>query len=513
MSKLITFKEEAQKKLLKGINLLGDAVGATLGAHGQTVLYQSGDGNGIPQSTKDGVTVASHIQSDDPVEDLGINIVKDAARKTAKKAGDGTTTSTILAQAILNKAVGRKGSQRDYIRGMEAASTKILAYLDSISTKIEGSMLDYVANISTNNDNILGGIISNAYKEVGEYGHVWYQPNRAGIDTYVKTEAGATIPSGFLDPGFVTDEKARLVIYEDVYIFMSTAKIDTPRQLEPILEKVVSENKALLIIADVEPQVSTILLSNKINNSYKFHIIKPPYFGIFSRELMEDLADLVGAKLHGTHMGDAADTITADILGHADYIQSDVHNTVVRMLEPVDMSERVSMLEGQIENEGNDERIRTLRQRLATIAGGVAMIYVGAPSEGELKEKLDRVDDAVHAVLAAKQEGILPGGGVALKNAAETIEVPQGDDDYTEGFRMLLEAVLHPFELILHNADLKPPTGLKIGYGVNVLTGKKVDMNAEGIIDPTLATKEALLNAVSVSKTILSTGLTVNNIV
>lgn len=513
MKKKITFKELAQEKLLRGINLLGDAVGSTMGAYGQTVLYQHGEGNGIPQSTKDGVTVAMHIQSDDPVEDLGINIVKDAARKTAKKAGDGTTTSTVLAQSILNISVGREGSQRDYIRGMEAATTKVMAYLDKTSEKVDENLLDYVANISTNSDKELSDVISSAYRSVGEHGHVWYQPNRSGIDTHVKIEAGATVPSGYLDPGFITNEEARLVVLEDAYVFLSTSKIDSPRQLEAILEKCVTEKKGLLVIADMEPQVATILLANKINNGYKFHVIKPPYFGIIMREHMEDLADLCGATLHGTHMGDAADTITTDMLGHIDYVQSDLANTVIRMLEPVDMSVRIAMLEAQIENEGNAERIRTLRQRLAVIAGGIAMVYVGAPSEGELVEKLDRVDDAVHAVLAAKQEGILPGGGVALKNAAETIK-PQGDDDdYSQGFNDLLDAIYTPFNLILSNADLKPPNGLKIGWGVNVLTGKKVNMRDEGIIDPTMATKEALLNAVSVSKTILSTGLTINNIV
>ena len=511
--KKVTFKSEAQEKLLKGINLLGDAVGATMGAHGQTVLYQYGDETtGIPRSTKDGVTVAMHIESEDAVESLGINIVRDAARKTAKKAGDGTTTSTVLAQSILNESIGREGSQRDYIRGMEAARDRLISYLEDKSEEVTEEKIDYVAKISTNNDETLGGFISDAFKQVGKYGHVWYQPNRAGINTYVKIESGAQIASGFMDPGFITHKEQGLVIMEDAYVFLSTAKIDSPRQLEPILEKVVKERKALFIIADVEPQVSTMLLSNKLNAGYKFHIIKPPYFGIIQRERMEDLADLVGAKLHGTHMGDAADTISVDMLGKADYFQSDLKDTVIRMEEQVDMTERIAMLEAMIENEGNEERIRTLRERLAAIAGGVGMIYVGAASDGELVEKLDRVDDAVQAVRAAQLEGILPGGGVALKNAADSLKVPKGDDDYAEGFKMLLEAVKTPFNKILGNADLKDPGTLKEGFGVNVLTGKKVDMKKEGIIDPTLATKEALVNAVSVSKTILSTGLTINNV-
>lgn len=511
MSKKITFNPDAQKSLLKGINTLGDAVGLTMGAHGRTVLYRyDNDANGIPQSTKDGVTVANHIQIDDPIESLGATIVKDAARKTAEKAGDGTTTSTVLAQSILNQAVGREGSQRDYIKGMEAASKKVIEYLDKTSTEVSGKMINFVANIATNNDSELGDLIADAYDQVGEYGHVLYQPNNVGIDTYIKVESGAQVPSGFLDPGFINNQELRTVDLENPLIFLSTSKLDSPRQMEAILSKAVKEKRSLMVIADMEPQVATILLANKINNNYKFHVIKPPYFGLIMREHMEDLAELVGATLHGTHMGDAAETITADMCGTADFIQSNQSNTVIHISDEVDMTERVAMIQHQIEMESTPDRIKTLRQRLASIAGGVGMIYIGAPSEGELNEKVARVDDAVNAVLAAKQEGILPGGGIALKNASDSIDPPKGDDDYVEGFKALLQAIKTPFSTILTNADLKDPGTLKIGWGVNVLTGKKVDMNKEGIIDPTMATKEALINAVSVSKTILSTGLTIN---
>ena len=512
--KKITFQKDAREKLLRGINILSDAVGGTMGAHGQTVIYQyGGESNGIPLVTKDGVTVADNIELEDPVENLGVSIVKDAARKTAKKAGDGTTTSTVLAASILNKSLnGTLNSKRDFIRGMEAARERVLEYLDKTSVDVDDETIDFVASISTNSDPELGPIISEAFKSVGEYGNVWYEPNFAGVETYSSIESGAVVPRGNMDPGFINNTASGTCDLENPLIFLSTSKIDSPRQIKDILENAVTNKRALLIIADVEPQVSTVLLANKMNNGYKFNIIPMPHVGIIARETMEDIAALVGAKLHGVHLGDAAESITADMCGEADFVQSDLKNTVIRIKERVDLTEHIDALQSSIDNEGNPDRVKQLRARLAMIAGGVAMVYVGAPSEGELKEKMDRVEDAIYAVRAAKEEGILPGGGVALRDAAASIKSPDGDDDYVLGFNMLLEAVLEPYHKILSNADLKAPEGLKEGWGVNVINGKKVSMNEEGIIDPTRATKEALINAVSVSKTILSTGVTINNV-
>ena len=507
------FNPEAQEKLLQGINTLGEAVGLTLGAHGRTVLYRHDNApDGIPQSTKDGVTVARHITSSDPIERTGIDIVRDAARKTAQKAGDGTSTSTVLAQGILNKAIGRTGSQRDYLRGLEAAKDKVLDYLTKTSQKADDAMIDYVAEISTNNDKELGSIIGKAFRDVGEFGHVWYEPNPVGRDTYCKVEQGAQIPSGTADPGFVNNVKLNTVDMENPLIFISTSKIDSPRQIKEVLEEAVTKNKSLLILAEVDPQVGAVLLSNRIKNSYKFNLVTPPYHGLFRRDTLQDLAHLTGATLHGAHMGDAADTITANMLGTADFVQSNAGSTVFRIKNRKDLSEHVEAITVLIDAESNSVRKDDLKRRRATLAGGVAIVTVGSSSDGEMFEKLDRVDDAIHAVSAAIREGILPGGGIALKNAAESITPPNSDDDYSQGFKALLEAILTPFRIILNNADLKEPTGLKIGWGVNVLTGKKVDMKKEGIIDPTLATKEALRNAVSVSKTILGTGLVIDDV-
>lgn len=506
------FKTEAQGRLLKGINTLGNAVGLTMGAHGQTVLYRHDNApDGIPQSTKDGVTVSRHVTSADPVEKMGIDIVKDAARKTAEVAGDGTTTSTVLAQSILNEAIGREGSQRDYIRGMEAARDKVLDYLSNESEEVSDEMIDFVAKVSTNNDEELGGVIGKAYKDVGEYGYVWYEPNPAGIETYSKIEHGAQIPCGYIDPQFVNNQKTNTVDLENPLIFISTSKIDSARQIEPILKHVTQpgREKPLLIIAELDPQVSSVLLANKIKNHFQFNVITPPYHGLFRRDVLNDLALLTGATLHGIHMGDAAEQITVDLLGTADFVQTDRGGTVIRIKERKDLSEHVEAINTLIEEETNKSRKEDLKKRRATLAGGVAMVTVGSSSHGEMFEKLDRVDDAIHAVSAAIREGVLPGGGVALKNAAENINLPKGDDDYTAGFKSLINAINKPFLKILENADLKAPQGLKKGWGVNVLTGKKVDMKKEGIIDPTLATKEALRNAVSVSKTILSTGLVI----
>ena len=507
------FKTEAQERLLKGINTLGDGVGLTMGAHGQTVLYRHDNApDGIPQSTKDGVTVSKHITSEDPIEKMGIDIVKDAARKTAAVAGDGTTTSTVLAQSILNQAVGREGSQRDYIRGMEAARDKVLTYLSEESETVSDDMIDYVAKVSTNNDEELGGIIAKAYKDVGEYGYVWYEPNSNGIETYCKIEHGAQIPCGFLDPVFVNTAETNTVDLVNPLIFISTSKIDSARQIEPILKHVTQpgKEKPLFIIADMDPQVSTVLAANKLKNGYQFNVVTPPYHGLFRRDILNDLGLLTGATVHGLHMGDAAEQITPELLGTADFIQTGKGVTVIRIKDKKDLSEHVESINALIEEETNKSRKEDLKRRRATLAGGVAMITVGASSNGEMFEKLDRVDDAIHAVSAAIREGVLPGGGIALKNAADSIKVPKGDDDYTAGFKALMDAINKPFLKILENADLKAPTGLKKGWGVNVLTGKKVNMKEEGIIDPTLATKEALRNAVSVSKTILSTGLVID---
>ena len=507
-----TFNAEAQEGLLKGVNILGEAVGTTMGAHGRTVLYRHDNApNGIVQNTKDGVTVARMVTSKDPLERMGIDIVRDAARKTASKAGDGTTTSTVLAQAILNQAVNRDGSQRDYIRGMEAARDKVLDYLDNLSEEVNDEMIDYVASISTNNDEELGGIIAGAFKEVGEYGHVWYEPNPAGTDTYSKVEHGAQVPSGFIDPGFVTNNKSNSVDQENPLVFLTTSKIDTARQLETILQEAITKNRALTIIGDVDTQVGAVLLANRQKNGYKFNLVTPPYHGLFRRDCLQDLAHLTGATLHGQHLGDAAESITVDMLGEADFIQSSARDTVIRIKDRKDLTEQVEAITALINEETNASRKEDLKKRRATLAGGVAVVTVGAVSDGEMFEKLDRVDDAIHAVGASIREGVLPGGGVALLNAADSVKIPSGDDDYTQGFKALLSAIKKPYLKILSNADLKAPEGLKEGWGVNVLTGKKVDMKKEGIIDPTLATKEALRNAVGVSKTIMSTGLVIDD--
>ena len=507
------FGTDAQAKLLKGINILGNAVGLTMGAHGRTVLYRHDNNpNGLPQSTKDGVTVTKYITSEDPIERMGIDIVKDAAKKTARKAGDGTTTSTVLAQSILNQAVGREGSQRDYIRGMESARDKVLDYLTEASEEVNDKMIDYVAKISTNNDESLGGVIADAFKQVGEYGHVWYEPNSAGIDTYSKVEHGVSLPSGLMDPGFVNNDKLNTCDLDNPIIFISTGKIDSARQIESILQEAVSGNKALLVIADVDPQVGQVLLANRKKHGFKFCVVNPPYHGLFRRDVLNDLALLTGATLHGPHLGDAEEQITPELCGTADFVQINNTDTVVRIKERKDLSEHVEALTAQIEEQTTESGKNNLKRRRAALAGGVAVVTVGASSDGEMFEKLDRVDDAIHAVAAARQEGILPGGGIALLNAALSITLPKGDDDYVEGFKALIEAIHEPFKRILANADLKAPTGLKTGWGVNVLTGKKVDMKKEGIVDPTLATKEALRNAVSVSKTILSTGLVIDEV-
>lgn len=515
MGNKVVFKKDAKDKLLSGVNLLADAVASTMGAKGQTVIYQMGvESNGIPMSTKDGVTVAKEITSEDRLESIAINIVREAARKTANKAGDGTTTSTVLAQAILNSSMDITTGKRSFIKGMEDAAADTLKYLDDISEELTEEGIEFVASISTNSDEELGPLVSEAFKQVGEYGTVGYGVNHIGIDSYYQVEQGAQIPRGYLDPGFINDDESQKVILEKPYIFMSTSKFDSPRQLEFILKKAVDNNRSLLVIAECEPQVSSTLLMNKVKHGYKFNVIKPPHFGLLARETMEDLALLTGCQLHGTHLGDAADVIDESFLGTCDIAQTDRDNTVLRVSDGPNLSGHIKHLQHLIEVEGVGDRKKQLRSRLATIAGGIGMIYVGAPSEAAINEKVHRVEDAIYAVHAAKQEGILPGGGVALRDASNKLSVEKIDSkdlDYVEGYNMLLEAIKTPYNVIIENADLDVPKDLPVGEGLDVMTGDEVNMKEAGIIDPTLATKEGLINAVSVSKTLLSTGVVIQN--
>lgn len=509
--KHVTLKSEARQGLLDGIEILSEAVGSTLGARGKSVIYQYGDKtDGIPLVTKDGVTVASHINLIDPVQNLGVQLVRNAAQQTARKAGDGTTTSTVLTYNLLKDSI-TKNVSRDFIEGMECAFNKTLLYLEKISEDVDNDILNYVASISTNNDKELGDLIAGAIKEAGEYGTVGWEPNMDGVETYVNIEHGAQIPRGYIDPAFINNKQMGRVDLDEPAIFLTTAKIQDIRQLVPIFD--IASERPLLIVGDLDVKVSATIASNVVKHGIQINVINTPEFGPLKQEMMEDLADLTGAKLHGAHLGDASDIIDESFLGSCHSSITDESYTTLRFKEKPNLSEKVKFLTKAIETESSPDRRKQYKNRLAMIAGAIGVVYVGAPTEPELKEKMDKVEDAVYAVYAARDEGILPGGGVALKNASEVIRLPKNaNQDYKEGFKTVARALKSPFVKILDNAGIDTPGKLPKGVGIDVIDGEVKNMRDAGIVDPLKITRQALTNAVSVAKTILGTNVTIHNI-
>lgn len=509
--KLIVGKEEAREKLYRGIKILADTVGSTLGAKGQTVLYQfDNEVDGVPLVTKDGVTVASQIFLDDPVENLGAQLIKESAKNTVKKAGDGTTTSTVLTHAILSES--GMNDDIDFIKGLGDAKDAVLDYMDKESVDVDLKMQQYVAKISTNNDEFLGSLVSEAIDKAGENGTVRWEVNQESSKTCVEVEAGAMIPSGLVDIQFINDQRQQMMVHDNPYIFVSTMKIQDIEQLKGITKIALEEKRPLIYIADFEPRVASQILMNVHKNKYALGIIRTPSFGPLRQEMLQDIADLVGATLHGGHLGDDTDSLDETFLGTCLQVSSSQSDTVLRFADKPDLTDKVEGIKRQIEGDETSMRKTQLKARLAMLAGAIGTIKVWAPSEIELKEKYDRVEDAVYAVYAAKEEGILPGGGVALRNAGSSLGIKKDDSNYSKGWNAMVKAINSPFDKILSNAGLPIPKVLKKGFGVNVLTGEKVDMIKAGIIDPVKVTKSALLNAVSIAKTILGTNSVICNI-
>lgn len=518
--KLITFGEEARTKLYEGIDNLSRAVGSTLGAKGNTVLYQHGDEpTGVPLVTKDGVTVAKQITFEDPLMAMGANLVKEAANKTVQRAGDGTTTATVLTQAILQES--GLDTSLEFINGLDDAYKEVLKYLEKEAKEVDSTLLKFVAKVSCNNDEELGDLISDAIDKAGEYGTVGWEVNMKNETTYVEVEDGSKIPSGYMDRNFVNVQKNELVMFDDAYVFVSSAKIQDIEQVKPIIKVALGDKeegtlpKPLVFIADFEPRVAATILQNVTANGMKFSIVRPPSFGPLQQEMLEDIADLVGCTLHGHHLGDELESDQTRFMGTCKQIMSTSSDTIIRFDKKPDLSEKVENIQALIAGDETTMRKRQLKERLAMLAGSIGNIYVGAPSEIELKEKYDRVEDAVYAVYAAKDEGILPGGGVALKNAARSLVKSRKinkQEDYIKGWNSLLEAIEAPYKKILSNAGINSVEDYDKGIGINVLTGKTVNMIEDGIIDPAKITKQALINAVSVAKTILGTDTVICNI-
>ena len=506
----LTFENDAKKKILAGVKKLSDAVGCTLGAQGKTVIYEyGGEAGNMPLITKDGVTVAKHIQLEDPVERFGAELVKQASQNTVDAAGDGTTTSTVLAGAILELSKD-KNANRDFLLGLTAAEKAVLEYIEANKKKFTTAYRAKVATISVNNDKELGGIISKAFEKAGQYGNVGAEPLHPsqGTDTILETEPGHIINSGLVDANFANVPGHKCFL-ENPYIFISTSKnLGNIRQLQGILEPVIRQNRSILIIADLEPQLSTTLLKNKIEQGFKINVIKPPMV-LDVDGLLKDVAVITGATIHGDHLGDDPDGITPELLGECDFAKTDKNGTYLKFENKPEVKEHVNHLKTLIKEEQSKGRKEEYQRRLANVAGTTSVIKVGAASEAELKEKFDRIEDAIHAVRAAK-DGLIPGGGVLLKDACAEIEIPEGSESFIEGFHTLLGAIKAPFYKILSNAGLEAPQGLEKGFGVDVTDGLVKDMFAEDIIDPVKVCKQALINAVSVSRAILTTGCAIN---
>ncbi len=517
MAKDIKFDIEARDGLKRGVDALANAVKVTLGPKGRNVII--GKSFGGPTVTKDGVTVAKEIELKDPLENMGAQMVKEVASKTNDLAGDGTTTATVLAQAIVKeglKNVAAGANPMDLKRGIDKAVEAIVADLAK-QAKVVGSdseKIKQIASISANNDEVIGELIATAFGKVGKEGVITVEEAK-GTDTYVDVVEGMQFDRGYLSPYFVTNPEKMNVELENPYILLYDKKVSSLKELLPVLEPIAQSGKPLLIIAeDVDGEALSTLVVNKLRGALKIAAVKAPGFGDRRKAMLEDIAILTGGTVIAEESGYTLENATLEMLGTAEKVTIDKDNTtIVNGAGSADMiKNRVNQIKGQMETTTSDYDKEKLQERLAKLAGGVAVLYVGAASEVEMKEKKDRVDDALHATRAAVEEGIVAGGGVALlraKSALTTIK-PDNADEAT-GIQIVSRAIESPLRTIVENAGLEGSVVVakvaegKGDYGYNAKTDEYVDMLKAGIIDPKKVTRVALENAASVAGMILTT--------
>lgn len=500
----LSFGDSGKNRIYTGVNKLAEAVKSTLGASGKCVIYE--DARGKPVITKDGVTVAESVVLFDSVENIGATLIKEASRNTVKEAGDGTTTAIVLAQSLLKESTCSTDNVRQVKLGIESGLKKINAYLDKKSIDVNDDMLDSVAAISCNNDTNLGGIIAEAYKIVGKNGIVLMEESEDNT-TYVETVDGVQLECGLTSPHLSTDKDKQRAVLDKPLVLIVASIIPNIRKIQSILEHVIKGRRSLLIVADLEQSVKAALLTNKVKGNINVNIIDPPGFGPTKQETIEDLAFLTGAKVINEELGDDMDFIDPSVLGEAVKSVTDNSSTVLTIEDVPDLSDRIESVKSKIEKEKDPFIKRKIEQRLAMLSGSVGIIKVGADSKVEMKEKKDRVEDAIYAVKAALKEGIVSGGGIALLNASQKIK-PSND-----GERIILEAIKAPYNTILDNAGMGDTVmPLKEGYGIDVIDGKQINMVKGGVIDPVLVTKTALKNAVSVVSTIISADCIISNV-
>ena len=505
--KHLNFGNEARDKIFEGINKLTKAVSSTLGAGGRCVIME--DQAGKPLITKDGVTVADTITLLDPVENMGARLLKEAARQTVQEAGDGTTTATVLAHAILKEANSAKSeSPRELKIGINNAVEKVIKYLEKNSKIIKEDGIEQVATISANNDPYLGKVIGEAFKAVDTTGVVTMETHEENT-TEVKVVDGIQYDKGFGNQHFINDIENNCVELIEPLVLIIESKLENLRRIQNVLEFVIKNNKPLLIIAEADPQVISALAMNKVKGTFKgINIIDTPIYGVSKKETLDDIAALTNATVINEDLGDDIDLIELEHLGKCVKATSYNNETIIQIDEvPEEIEDIILNIKSRIKETKVPGVIQKLEKRLARLSGKVAIVKVGANSEVELKEKRDRVEDAICATKAAVKEGIVPGGGVALLNASTNISAK------SSGEQILLNAICAPYNIIQKNAgitEIKMPNGN--GKGVDVVTGKTVSMVRSGIIDPLLVTKSALRNAASVATTILSTDCVINNL-
>lgn len=505
--KNLTFGDTARSQVLTGVEKLTNAVGSTLGASGQCVILE--DSNGHPQITKDGVTVANAITLQDPLENIGATLIKQAAQRTVADAGDGTTTATVLAKAILDQATEHSllDDPRMMKEGIESGVAKVIKYLNKKSRKVTGRKIDQVATISANNDKELGKVIGEAFKLVDETGIVMMETNEQP-ETVVELIEGVQYDQSLKNNHFITNIEKGTAELDNPLVLIVESQIPNIRKIQSVLEYIIKNGKSLLIIADVDQQVVSALAMNKKKGNIKVNIIDAPTYGISKKDVLSDLCAVTGATLINEDLGDDMDIIQPEHLGTCIKAITNHEETILQvdLSNNIEVKKTIALLEDQIKETKNPNIIVRLEKRLGKLKAKVATVKVGANSEVELKEKRDRVEDAICATKAAIKEGIVPGGGVALLNASFNL-TPK-----SMGEEVLYQAIRKPYELILKNAGIEEVEELSEGKGLDVVTGKTVDMVKAGIIDPLLVTKSALLNAASVATTILSTNCVINNI-
>ncbi len=516
MAKLIEYDSLARTGLKAGVDKLANAVKVTLGPKGRNVILEKKFG--APTVTKDGVSVAKEIELDDPVENMGAQMVREVASKTSDVAGDGTTTATVLAQAIYKEGlrnVTAGANPMDLKRGIDMAVIKVIEYLKSVSKEVEGrNEIAQVGSISANNDKSIGNLIADAMEKVGKDGVITVEESKSA-ETVLDVVEGMQFDRGYISPYFVTDTESMETILEDPFILIHDKKIAAMKDLLPILEKVAQQGKAMLIISeDLEGEALATLVVNKIRGTLKVAAVKAPGFGDRRKAMLEDIAVLTNGTVISEEQGYKLENATLEYLGRAKKVVIDKDNTtIVEGAGKADnIKKRINEIKAQIDKSTSDYDKEKLQERLAKLSGGVAVLKIGASTEIEMKEKKARVEDALHATRAAVEEGIVAGGGVALVRASKVLENMTGENlDQTTGIKIVQKALAEPLKQIVENAGLEGSVVLwkvkegKDDFGFNAATEKYENLIKSGVIDPTKVTRTALENAASVSSLLITT--------